>query len=141
MSTMAANAGAGPLLAEVEERINRENGGDRERLLAFARALLRRAPRERLAGVAPDALFEQIASLYRFVDERRDALVVRVRDSAAGGSTLEANLPDAPFLVDTVRETITGAGYTIRLLLHPVLGLERADDGSLVRLVDARRAP
>src|SRR5690349_309997 len=131
MSTTAANAGAGPLLAEVEERINRENGGEREGLLAFARALLRRAPRERLAGVPSDALFEQIASLYRFVDERRDHLDVRVGDSPAGGSTLQANLPDAPFLVDTVREAVTADGLTIRLLLHPVLGIERTPTGAI----------
>jgi glutamate dehydrogenase len=133
-------ASVGPLLAEVEDRINRENGGDRERLLSFARALLRRAPRERLGTIESDALFDQIASLYRFVDERRDALDVRVIESPAGGSALEANIADAPFLVDTVRETITGEGYTVRLLLHPVLGIERTPTGSIASVGDARSA-
>ena len=86
-------------------------------------------------------LYDQIASLFAFVDERRDQLAVRVQDSPAGGSELEANLPDAPFLVDTVREAVVAHGYTVRLLLHPVVGMRRSPIGAVEAITDARSAP
>ena len=54
---------------------------------------------------------------------------------------LEANTADSPFLVDTVRGAIAAEGLSVRTLLHPVLGIERAADGSIVRIgTRARRA-
>ena len=44
---------------------------------------------------------------------------------------LEANTSDSPFLVDTVRGAIAAERLTVRTLLHPVLGIERAPDGSI----------
>jgi glutamate dehydrogenase len=109
-------------------------------LRRFAGALLRRAPGGRLELRSPDMLYDQVASLFAFVDERRDQLAVRVQDSPAGGSELEANLPDAPFLVDTVREAVVSHGYTVRLLLHPVIGVRRSPVGAVEAIADARSA-
>src|SRR4051794_11334268 len=135
----AAEGASTPLPDDLEEQLRGE--GERQALLVpFARALLRRAPRERLAAVPAELVLAQVDDLLRFVGMRQGAAAVRVVSAPAGGTSIDVNVPDAPFLVDTVRETVTAQGLTVRLLLHPVLGVERADDGSLVRLVDARRA-
>ena len=39
-------------------------------------------------------------------------------------------MPDAPFLVDTVRAAVQGAGHRVRLLLHPIVGIERDAEGA-----------
>src|SRR3954467_10836136 len=105
MST-TAEPGLGARTAELEARLAQRDGNRGDALLAFARVLLRRAPRDRVERRPLDVLAEQGESLFAFVDARRDAIAVRVQDSPVGGSDLEANLPDAPFLVDTVRETV-----------------------------------
>ena len=50
-----------------------------------------------------------------------------------GSTVLEANTADSPFLVDTVRGAIAAQGLSVRTLLHPVFGIERAGDGSIER--------
>ena len=139
MST-TAEPGLGERFQELDARIAQENGAQSAVLRRFAGALLRRAPGGRLDHRPADMLYAQIASLFAFVDERRDQLAVRVQDSPAGGSELEANLPDAPFLVDTVREAVVAHGYTIRLLLHPVVGVRRSPIGAVEAVTDARSA-
>ncbi len=49
-------------------------------------------------------------------------------------------MPDAPFLVDTVRAAVQGAGHRVRLLLHPIVGFERDPEGRIVRVTDARES-
>ena len=49
-------------------------------------------------------------------------------------------MPDAPFLVDTVRAAVQGAGHRVRLLLHPIVGIERDADGRIARVTDARES-
>ena len=61
-------------------------------------------------------------------------------ESPPAGSALEVNLPDAPFLVDTVRAAVQGAGHSVRLLLHPIVGVERDAEGRITRIADAREA-
>ena len=46
-------------------------------------------------------------------------------------TVVESVLDDRPFIVDTLCEAIAAQGGEIRLLLHPVLGVERAADGSI----------
>ena len=64
---------------------------------------------------------------------------MRVIDSPPDGTAVEVNVGDAPFLVDTVREAINAQGSTIRLLLHPVVGVRR-DAGRLDRAPSRTRA-
>src|SRR4029453_9189114 len=81
------------------------------------------------------------ASAYAFLRQRAAApLAVRVftpqkeRDGWSSPLTVvESALDDRPFIVDTVCEAITAGGGEIRVLLHPVLGVERASDGSITR--------
>lgn len=114
---------------------------EREALEALAQGLLRRAPLELLKRVSPEALLGEIRGLLAFVDARRDPVAVRVVDGPDGSTVLEANTADSPFLVDTVRGAIAAEGLSVKTLLHPVLGIERAADGSIVRIGTARGAP
>src|SRR5437899_553922 len=41
---------------------------------------------------------------------------------------------DMPFLVDSVAMEINRHGLTLHLVIHPIIGVERGADGSLVRL-------
>ena len=115
--------------------------GDHDALEALARGLLRRAPHELLERVSAEQLLARIRDLYRFVDARRDPVAVRVGEGPDGSTVLEANTGDSPFLVDTVRGAIAAEGLSVRTLLHPVFGIERAADGSIARIGSARGAP
>jgi glutamate dehydrogenase len=68
----------------------------------------------------------------------RRAHEIRVRVSnpdggRAGRTVLEVTLADIPFLVDTFRLAIRRLGLREMLLLHPLLRIERANDGSVRR--------
>src|SRR4051812_37272013 len=120
-----AAEGQATLPADLARCLAEENGERTAMLTTFAMALLRRAPQERLSGVPGEELLAQVQSLLEFVDARRDPVAVRVVPSPLGGTALDVNVPDGPFLVDTVREAVTSAGHPIRFLLHPVIGVER----------------
>jgi glutamate dehydrogenase len=113
----------------------------RDALEALARGLLRRAPRELWQRVPPDLLLGRIRDLLAFVDARREPVAVRVVEGSDGSTVLEANTADSPFLVDTVRGAIAAQDLSVRTLLHPVFGIERASDGSVSAIGSARGAP
>jgi glutamate dehydrogenase len=142
VSRVSERHAAHPLLGKLEELIaSRESAPRSERLISFVRVLLGRTLRERLRTFELDELARQTAGLFDFADARGLAsMAVRVVDSPPAGTALEVNVPDAPFLVDTVRAAVQGAGQGVRLLLHPILGIERDADGRIVRVADARGA-
>ena len=139
---MSDRHAAHPLLRELEELIaSRESAPRSERLIHFARALLGRTLHERLRTFDLEELYRQTTELYDFADARGlQPIAVRMIDSPPAGTALELNVPDAPFLVDTVRAAVQGAGYRVRLLLHPIVGIERDADGRIVRVADARES-
>ena len=142
MSRVSERHAAHPLLGELEELIaSRESAPRSERLISFARVLLGRTLHERLRTFELDELARQTAGLFDFADARRLApMAVRVIDSPPAGTALELDVPDAPFLVDTVRAAVQGAGHGVRLLLHPIVGIERDAEGRIVHVADARGA-
>ncbi|HET6175055.1 MAG TPA: NAD-glutamate dehydrogenase [Gaiellales bacterium] len=139
---MSERHAAHPLLRELEELIARQESAPRsERLTAFARVLLGRTLHERLRTFELEELYRQTAGLYDFAGARGlEPIAVRIVESPPAGTALEVNVPDAPFLVDTVRAAVQGAGHGVRLLLHPIVGMERDADGRIVRVGDARDA-
>ena len=141
MSGVSERHAAHPLLGELEELIaSRESPPRSERLINFVRVLLGRTLRERLRTFDLEELFRQAGGLYDFADARGlEPMAVRTVHSPPAGTALEVNVPDAPFLVDTVRAAVQGAGYDVRLLLHPIVGIERDAQGGIER-VDATRA-
>jgi len=142
VSRVSERHAAHPLLRELEELIaSREEPPRSERLTHFARVLLGRTLHERLRTFDLEELYRQTAGLYDFADARGlEPIAVRAVESPPAGSAVEVNVPDAPFLVDTVRAAVQGAGYNVRLLLHPIVSVERDADGRIVRIADAREA-
>ena len=87
-----------------------------------------------------DAL-PRAASALAFFRERPTPVKLRVftpeggRDGWSSPLTvIETLLDDRPFIVDTVRELVQREGGTIRLLVHPIIGVERDADGHLRRV-------
>ena len=142
MPAVSDRHAAHPLLGELEELIaSRESPPRSERLTYFARVLLGRTLHERLRTFDLEELYRQTCGLYDFADARGlQPIAVRMVESPPAGSALEVNLPDGPFLVDTVRAAVQGAGHGVRLLLHPIVGVERDAEGRIVRITDAREA-
>ena len=125
----------------------RLNGGDDPRLAAFARSFARRVRLEHHDDADVSRLAALIVGLFRLVDERRGELGVRVlnpsqeRDGyATHGTIIQANTDDAPFLIDTVSEELRRHGLDVRLVLHPVMGIEREAGGAVTSVGPARGA-
>ena len=122
-----------------------------ERVLAeaFARELVGKAHALLADSSDPGRLAGMVVSAFGFLRQRGSApLAVRVftpqteRDGWSSPLTVvECVLDDRPFIVDTVCEAIAAADGEIRLLLHPVLGVERAADGSLQQVGAADAIP
>ena len=55
------------------------------------------------------------------------------------GSVLETNTEDLPFLVDSVTGALHAADLKIQRVLHPIVGLERDEDGRIVRVAAPAR--
>jgi glutamate dehydrogenase len=133
--------------AELTAAVLADLDGADDRLAAFARSYARRMGIDQVQRPAPAALAGQIRSLFAFVDGRRGEVAVRalnpVRESdgyVAAGTVVEANLPDSPFLIDSVGEELRSHGLDVRLVVHPVMGIERAPDGSIAAVGPARGA-
>jgi glutamate dehydrogenase len=125
----------------------RLNGGEDPRLAAFARSFARRVRLDHHEDADIDRLAAQVVGLFRLVDERRGELGVRVlnpsleRDGyTTQGTVIEANTDDAPFLIDSVSEELRRHGLDVRLVLHPVMGIERDQSGAVVSVGPARGA-
>jgi glutamate dehydrogenase len=128
--------------------LDRLDGGADGPLAALARAYARRASVAGLDEAGLDRLAAQVSSLFRFISARRPGeLTVRAfnpsrdRDGwESRGSVVEANVDDGPFLIDSVTEELRRHGLTVREVVHPVVGVERDEDGRLTAVVPARGA-
>jgi glutamate dehydrogenase len=88
-----------------------------------------------------------VRSLFAFVDSRRGDVAVRAlnptreRDGyVTHGTVVEANTQDAPFLIDSVSEELRSRGLEVRVVVHPVMGVERGQDGTVISVGPARGA-
>ena len=116
-------------------------------LATFAKSYAHRVRLDRLEPLDPVELAAQVRGLYGFVDARRGDVGVRAinptvdRDGyRTPGTVVEANTADAPFLIDSVSEALRGRGLEVRHVVHPVMGVERTDEGSVRSVGPARGA-
>jgi len=137
-----------PVLDALFTRIQVETpAGRRDAVAAFAKAFLRRLSDEDLEEYGADALFAITTSAFRFVDERGNhPSIVRVfsppRDDGYGaaGTIIETNTDDSPFLVDSIVEELAARELRVKLLLHPVIGTARDEEGRIERVLSGRDA-
>ncbi|MDP2481309.1 MAG: NAD-glutamate dehydrogenase [Candidatus Palauibacterales bacterium] len=104
-------------------------------LESFGRRLLARASADLLERRDPEALAADLASLFDFVQERGlGEIGVRVRPvpDRSHRTVVETVMPDRPFIVNTLREYLHGEDLAITHLLHPVVAIERDEEGRIV---------
>jgi glutamate dehydrogenase len=91
----------------------------------------------------PPELIDAVASQVSLAQERPIGTVaVRVRSASpqayamgAGRTVIEIVTDDMPFLVDSVSAALTADGYTIRLVIHPVVDVFRDASGQLLGVI------
>jgi glutamate dehydrogenase len=145
-----AEVAESPIVDELLGRIAERTPPDRqEAVAAFAASYLRRIPADVLATLRAEELFGQVVGAFELADGRGDApFVVRAFNPglasdgyATVGSVLETSCDDSPFLVDSVTAEIASRGLGIRLVVHPVIGVQRSADGRIESVLHAREAP
>ena len=142
-STPAPGSRWGRVAALIDERVDAEQAPV---VRAFAEAYLHRIDAEDAAD--PDLLFHEMMGLFAVASSRngRPAAVRAFNPAVAehgydpGGSVVETNTDDLPYLVDSVTAELRSRGLQIRSVRHPIVGTERDHTGKLLRVVGARDA-
>src|SRR6187200_1484919 len=130
----------GPIEQLVQERLPPERA---EAVREFAKAYLRR-----LAATGDDdghdaeALYHEVLGAFELAASRDGApIAVRAFNPTMaehgyepGGSVLETNTEDLPFLVDSVSAELQARGLGIVRVLHPIVGTERRPEGGIARV-------
>jgi glutamate dehydrogenase len=132
----------------VEQAAAMISGGDHVMAESLLKALFAQIPPEDLAGYQPDDLAALAEQAWTFLSVRKPgAPKIRFVDAPGTGdklktvSVIEIVNDDMPFLVDSVMAELTAREMTVRLVAHPVIGIERDASGRLVSLsADAKRA-
>jgi glutamate dehydrogenase len=137
----------GPIEQLVQERLPPDRA---ETVQAFAHAYLRRL---RAAadedGHDAEALYHELLGAFELAASRNGApMAVRAFNPTLaehgyepGGSVLETNTADLPFLVDSVSAELQARGLGIVRVLHPIVGTERSADGGIARILHPSGAP
>jgi glutamate dehydrogenase len=124
--------------------VNRQPAGDEQdkQLLELLREQIARAIEEGERGRRGDGGIDELAddalALLRYLPPGEVA--VRVHEPGRGRGrrcVVQALVPDGPFVVDTFRLTLDRLGLRALLVIHPLLPIERQDDGSIAAVGDA----
>jgi glutamate dehydrogenase len=119
-----------------------------EVLAAFARAALRRVPEHLVRSADAHATARRIKEAFETIDARTPGDVdIRLRVPPTGldgrpqhTTVVEVASEDRPFLLSTVVDELERTGHRVTRSLHPIVGVERGDDGRIARILPARTA-
>ncbi|HVR98705.1 MAG TPA: NAD-glutamate dehydrogenase [Thermoanaerobaculia bacterium] len=131
------------LIDQVAERVRALAPSDQAPVVErFARQLYADVPAEDL-DTAPETLASVALELWAFAQERQPGTPkVRVyshrtqNPSRLPGTVVEIVNDDMPFLVDSVASELMRLGAELRLVIHPILSVERDAAGRLTALHD-----
>ncbi|HYI19542.1 MAG TPA: NAD-glutamate dehydrogenase [Solirubrobacteraceae bacterium] len=148
ISTETREHTLGPVRAELLQMIAARRPGDGRVLAEFASAYLRRLSVDAAQSTAVEDLYAETVGAFDFAAGRGERpILVRAFNPDAdehgyerAGSVLETNTEDLPFLVDSVTGALHAADLRVVRVLHPIVGLERTEDGAIVRVVHPREA-
>ncbi|HEX7970509.1 MAG TPA: NAD-glutamate dehydrogenase, partial [Stellaceae bacterium] len=124
---------------------SRRLGDDRAGAAArFVRRFYSHVPPEDILARPPEDLYGAALSLWRFAETRQPGRakvrVINPRIEEQGWrsprTVVEIVNDDMPFLVDSVTAALAGEGFTVHLVIHPILRVERDRDGRLAALLD-----
>jgi glutamate dehydrogenase len=122
---------------------------DRPQVLErFAVAALRRVPEHLLRIADVHATARRIKEAFETIDAReKGAVDIRFRVPPTGldgrpahATVVEIASEDRPFLLSTVVDELERTGHHVVRSLHPIVGVERGEDGRIERIVPARTA-
>ena len=123
----------------------RQLGDGRAAAIAgFVRGFYSHVPPEDILARAPEDLCGAALSLWQFAETRQAGRAkLRVVDPRAGEEgwrapriVVEIVNDDMPFLVDSVTAALVGEGFSVHLVIHPVLRVARDAAGRLTTLLD-----
>jgi glutamate dehydrogenase len=109
---------------------------------AFVRQYYHWVPQDDLAGRSPADLYAAALGQLQLLRARVPGEIAlrvynpdRTRDGWASPNTVvEIVTDDMPFLVDSVSMALTGLGYRIHLMIHPVVGVTRDAEQGVARI-------
>jgi glutamate dehydrogenase len=135
----------GSLTAEISATTPPER---RDAMLVFAKMLLHRLSAEELETLGVQQLLGRVRSAFGFIDARGNhpasvRVFVPTLESdgyLVTGTIIETSTDDSPFLVDSVNEELSTRDLHVRLLVHPMIGTHRAEDGHIERVLSSRDA-
>jgi glutamate dehydrogenase len=113
-------------------------------LKSFAQEMLGRATADFFADHGDGEVAEIMTSVFDLLESTSHGEVaVRVRQRSEVGrwGRAEVIIGDRPFTVDTVRQYLNHRGFEIRHQLHPVVCVERGEDGAITEIRDWRATP
>src|SRR5215210_2941843 len=134
------------LLDRVVDRVREQMPDDRaSQAEEFARQYFAWIPREDLDGRSPIDLYGAAMSHFGFAYQRSPGEAkVRVYNPLfeehgwqSTHTALEVVTDDMPFLVDSTRMEVNTRGYSIHLMLHPIMKVRRDAGGHLVEVLPA----
>ncbi len=138
----------GSALRLVEQAASMISGADGPMPGELLTALFARTAPEDIVGYEPESLVALAEQAFMFLSVRKPGTPkIRFVNAPSGGdklktiSVVEIVNDDMPFLVDSVMAELAMRDVAVRLVAHPVLGVERDPSGRLVSLTaDAKRA-
>ncbi|MEX0657607.1 MAG: NAD-glutamate dehydrogenase [Egibacteraceae bacterium] len=147
MSDLHADAdGLQVLLHRIAEQLD----GRRAELVAgLARAAYRRTVAARTAEPDPSVIVAHLEAALDLIDARPPgtlALRVTTPEEPAepgrprSGTVVEVAVEDSPFLLSTINEELAQRDFELVDVAHPIVGVERGEDGSVTRILPARDA-
>lgn len=128
-------------LAALQDALEEQLDGDRaEAARALALATYRRLPDSELDSLDIEMASDRVlGALEHF--ERGDAASPTISvDSTGATSIVHVHVTDGPFVVSTLTEELHRLGLDPVDLAHPVVGVERDEDGDLASITTARDA-
>jgi glutamate dehydrogenase len=142
VSEAAEEHAVGPHLSALFAHIDRHVPAARQAVVrSFAAIYTHRLSDETLAGVGTEELFGQVMGVFELTDNRAEDIAVRVLNptlAADGyrtvGSVVETDTADSPFLFDSITQLLHARGHTVQLAIHPVMGIDRSEDGRITRV-------
>src|SRR5919202_1522557 len=111
--------------------------GDARAIENFVRAFYQHVPSVDVVSRSPSDLSDAALSLWRFAAERQAGRPrIRVLSPSgteeawvSGQSIVQIVTDDMPFLVDSITAALTGLGFDVQLVIHPVLSVQRDEAG------------
>ncbi len=130
-------------LAAARKILAGEPGG--KLLAAFAELLFEHAAGEDLIEYEPFRLAEISREGFSFFRRRSEPTAVRVADlpgkdvKARSHSVIELLAGNRPFIFDSVLAELQASGHAVRLIVHPIMEVERSEAGEALSVAPAKR--